>query len=142
MYPMLRAMHLWMGLTAGALFCLSGLSGSALIFDKELDTYFNSELWRVEPQPGPMRLNEATDKVQSVFPNRTLLYARLPRESHHSIEFWLTGEALQRVYIDPWSLEILGRRGEYAGLLGFLCITCMCIGWPVRRDCGLTVCWV
>jgi uncharacterized iron-regulated membrane protein len=120
MYRLLRIIHLWIGLAAGALFCISGLSGSVLVFDDELDAYFNSEIWHVEPQFGPTRLNEATDKVQSVFPNRTLLYVRLPRQSNHSIEYWMGGEELQRVYIDPWSLDILGVRGEHAGLLGFL----------------------
>jgi uncharacterized iron-regulated membrane protein len=120
MYRLLQIIHLWIGLVAGALFCLSGLSGSVLVFDDELDAYFNSEIWHIEPQSGPIRLNEATDKIQSVFPNRPLLYARLPREPNHSIEYWIGGEEPQRVYINPWSLDILGVRGEYAGLLGFL----------------------
>lgn len=120
MYRWLRVIHLWIGLVAGVLFCLSGLSGSVLVFDDELDAYFNSKLWRVEPQSGPIQLNGATARVRSAFPNGTLLYARLPREPDHSIEYWIGGGELQRVYIDPWSLNILGIRGEYAGLLGFL----------------------
>ncbi|KFI22468.1 PepSY-associated TM helix domain-containing protein [Nitrosococcus oceani] len=120
MYRLLQKTHLWIGLMAGALFCISGLSGSVLVFDDELDAYFNSELWQVEPQPGPIRLNEATTKIRSAFPSSVLLYARLPREPNHSIEYWVKDEALQRVYIDPWRLDILGVRGEHAGLLGFL----------------------
>jgi uncharacterized iron-regulated membrane protein len=122
MYRLLQITHLWIGLVVGALFCLVGLSGSILVFDDELDAYFNSEIWHVEPQSGPIRLNEATDKVQSAFPNRILLYARLPREPNRSIEYWMGdgGEGPQRVYINPWSLDILGVRGEHAGLLGFL----------------------
>lgn len=116
----LRTIHLWIGLVVGALFCISGLSGSVLVFDDELDSYFNSELWYVEPQTGPIRLNEATAKVRSVLPDRTLLYARLPREPNRSIEYWMGGDGVQRVYIDPWSLDILGVRGEHAGPLGFL----------------------
>lgn len=121
MYRFLKLAHLWIGLIVGALFCISGLSGSALVFADELDIYFNSELWKVEPQPGPIRLNQATDKVRTVFPNRTLLYARLPRKPSHSIEYWMKGdEKVLRVYLNPWSLEILGVRAKYAGLLGFL----------------------
>ncbi|MDN5870515.1 MAG: PepSY domain-containing protein [Nitrococcus sp.] len=120
MHRLLRTMHLWIGLVVGALFCISGLSGSVLVFAGELDAYFNSELWHVEPHTGPIRLNAATAKVRSVLPERTLLYARLPREPNHSIEYWMSGEERQRVYIDPWSLDILGVRAEHAGLLGFL----------------------
>jgi uncharacterized iron-regulated membrane protein len=122
MYRLLQITHLWIGLVVGALFCLAGLSGSALVFDDELDAYFNSGIWHVEPQSGPIRLNETTDKIQSAFPNHTLLYARLPREPNHSIEYWMggKGEEPQRVYINPWSLDIPGVRGEHAGLLGFL----------------------
>lgn len=117
---MLQKIHLWVGLIVGGLFCLSGLTGSVLIFDDELDAFFNSGLWYVKPQPGPIKLDEATDKIQSNFPNHALLLARLPRESSRSIEYWMEGEELQLVYVNPWTLEILGHREEHSGFLGFL----------------------
>ncbi|PTN13084.1 PepSY-associated TM helix domain-containing protein [Nitrosomonas aestuarii] len=118
---MLQKIHLWVGIVIGAIFSLSGLTGSILVFDDELDVYFNSNLWHVNPQPEPVRLDEATDKVRIEFPNHTLLLARLPREPHRSIEYWIENDkVIQLVYVNPWSLEILGKRDEHAGLLGFL----------------------
>lgn len=118
---MIQKIHLWIGIVVGAFFSLSGLSGSALVFDDELDAYFNSNLWYVSPQSDPIRLDEATDKVRAEFPDQTMLLARLPREPNRSIEYWLDNEGeMQLVYIDPWSLSILGERKEHAGFLGFL----------------------
>lgn len=118
---LLQKIHLWIGIIIGVIFSLSGLTGSILVFDDELDAYFNSELWHVSPQPGPIRLDEATGKVQAEFPNHTLLLARLPRESNRSIEYWIeSDEVIQLVYVDPWNLNILGKREEHAGFLGFL----------------------
>jgi len=111
---------LWIGIVVGVFFSLSGLSGSALVFDDELDAYFNSNLWYVSPHSGPIRLDEATDKIQAEFPNYNLLLARLPRESNRSIEYWMESKGeMQLVYIDPWRLNILGERAEHAGFLGF-----------------------
>lgn len=118
---MIRQIHLWIGIGIGLLFSLSGLSGSVLVFDDELDIYFNSNLWQVAPQSTPIRLNEGTDKVQAVFPHHDLLLARLPREPNHSIEYWIKrDEEIRLVYVDPWNLNILGSRAEHAGFLGFL----------------------
>lgn len=118
---MIQKVHLWIGIIIGLFFSLSGLSGSILVFDDELDMYFNANLWRVEPQSDVMRLDEATHKVQSYFTGHAVLLARLPREPDHSIEYWIKkNEVLEQVYVDPWTLEILGRRDEHAGFLGFL----------------------
>ncbi|SER76969.1 Uncharacterized iron-regulated membrane protein [Nitrosomonas sp. Nm51] len=118
---MVQKIHLWIGIIIGIFFSLSGISGSILVFDDELDTFFNAHLWRVEPQSGVIRLDDATNRVQSGFAEHTLLLARLPRESGHSIEYWVKkDEAIQQVYVDPWTLDILGVRNEHAGFLGFL----------------------
>ncbi|SEM76635.1 PepSY-associated TM helix domain-containing protein [Nitrosomonas marina] len=118
---MIQKIHLWIGIIIGLFFSLSGLSGSILVFDDELDVYFNANLWRVEPQSDVIRLDEATHKVQSIFAGHTVLLARLPREPDHSIEYWIKkNEIFEQVYVDPWTLDILGRRDEHAGFLGFL----------------------
>lgn len=120
MYRLLRQTHLWIGLIAGLVFSVSGLSGSALVFDDTLDLVLHPGLWQVEPVFEPLRLDAATRTVRQAFPEHELRYARLPREPGHSIEYWLEGETIQRVYVDPWRLNILGVRDEHAGVLGFM----------------------
>ncbi len=118
---MLQKIHLWIGVAIGVFFSFSGISGSILVFDDELDTYFNSNLWQVASQSGPIQLDEATHKITTEFSKHNLSFIRLPRESNHSIEYWLSkNDVITNIYVDPWKLNILGIREEHSGLLGFL----------------------
>ena len=48
------ATHRWVGLGAGALFVLSGLTGSAIVFDHAIDAWLNPGLF-TPLAPGPPR---------------------------------------------------------------------------------------
>lgn len=47
--PLLRRVHLWMGLSLGAMFALLGLTGSALVFYVEIDAALNGPVETTQP---------------------------------------------------------------------------------------------
>ncbi|WP_394654167.1 PepSY-associated TM helix domain-containing protein [uncultured Sphingomonas sp.] len=50
---LIRRVHLWLGLSVGALFVLLGLTGSALVFYVEIDRLLHPEVQVTAPAPAP-----------------------------------------------------------------------------------------
>ena len=61
-----RQLHLWLGLSLGALFVLLGLTGSVLVFYTEIDALLNPEI-RVEETATP-DLDKALATVRAAYP--------------------------------------------------------------------------
>lgn len=63
------ALHSWLGLLSGVFLLLLGLSGSALVFLKEIDHTINAELLRVEPTGPVLSLDTMYRKIGHDHPN-------------------------------------------------------------------------
>lgn len=63
------AMHSWLGLISGIFLLLLGLSGSALIFFKEIDQMLNARLLRVTPAAKVLPLDVLYRKIGKDHPN-------------------------------------------------------------------------
>ncbi|WP_408590510.1 PepSY-associated TM helix domain-containing protein [Novosphingobium sp.] len=81
-----RQVHLWMGLSLGALFVLLGLTGSALVFYQTIDRALNPAIQVAEAGPAPDALSPVWDRGLAT------LRARWP-ERHGTWRFEVTGEA-------------------------------------------------
>ena len=68
MRSIVRQVHLWMGLTLGALFALLGVTGSALVFYPEIDALFHPEL-RAEASAAP-DWDRALATVRNAYPDK------------------------------------------------------------------------
>ena len=68
MRPILRQVHLWMGLTLGGLFALLGVTGSALVFYPEIDGLLHPEV-RAEASAAP-DWDRALATVRNAFPDK------------------------------------------------------------------------
>lgn len=66
-----RRIHLWLGLTIGALFACAGLTGSALVFYPEIDAAFNSALRAVPTGARPPSWQAVVDTLHREHPDRT-----------------------------------------------------------------------
>lgn len=65
-------LHSWLGLVTGIFLVLLGLSGSALVFRPELDTFFNRDLLTVAAPPNAWRvqaLSRCYDQIARKYPN-------------------------------------------------------------------------
>ena len=117
--------HRWAGLAVALFLIVSGLTGAVISWDHEIDGWLNSELYDTEPR-GPSRdpyglaaAGEADD------PRARVAYMPLGFEEGHAAGYFVqprtdpaTGKPYQlgynRVYVDPVTAEIRGRRDSTA----------------------------
>jgi uncharacterized iron-regulated membrane protein len=160
--------HLYIGLLIGALITLAGLTGSLLVFGQEVDEALNPNLLRVSPQGEPVSIQLVIDTVRQNYPEHNLTRIKLPRDLKYPYEVWLNFGERMKVYIDPYTNQILGSRinsnsikeflhalhtemltgeigktviGINAILLLLLIITGVIVWWPGRKHLrrGLTI---
>jgi uncharacterized iron-regulated membrane protein len=114
--PPLVTLHLWLGLTLGALLVLIGLSGSAMIFRYELERALFPALTH-SIGSGAGDLHECLAAAQAVNPRKSVRTLRWPVNADGTQE-WLTiptgqttKEQATTVYTDPQTCAVLGTRG-------------------------------
>lgn len=111
MRKLILKLHTYVGLTAGLLLALCGLTGSLLVFGEELDRALNPSLLRVEPGTEVAPLQAVLDAARQTLPGEKPSRIRLPREDDNACEVCFTAEGDPRcVYVDPYSARVLGTR--------------------------------
>ena len=120
-----RTLHLWLGLGVGVWFMLLGLTGSALVFYREIDGWLNPAVV-VAPRPQPERnLGEIFARVQSAHPDRTRGWRlEIPAGDNraYTARYYFSEEKAHKhfapllVTIDPYTLQLRASRfwGEFA----------------------------
>jgi uncharacterized iron-regulated membrane protein len=121
----LVTLHLWLGLSLGALLVLIALSGSTMIFRYELERFFYPSLTHTSGS-GAQHLDACLVAAQSVNPQKSVRTLRLPTHSDGTLE-WLTipigqstKEQATTVYTDPYTCAVLGTRGPGKDVMSFL----------------------
>jgi uncharacterized iron-regulated membrane protein len=111
-------LHLWVGLAAGLLLSVMGLSGSALIFRSELEPRLRPNLLRVTPRSERASWQAILANARRAAPEATILYVFTAPDAKSSHAVWLKDG--RRVYVDPYSARVLGTGRAEEGLFGFL----------------------
>ena len=112
-------LHSWLGITSGIFLLLLGLSGSALVFLKEIDHVFNPELVRAEPGPTVISLDSIYRNIGKDYPNLSgIAWLNPDAPPNEAYEFRLyqndgriSTYDLGIINIDPYSGKIL-RAGD------------------------------
>jgi len=120
--------HLWSALVAGALIALLGLSGSALVFRGDLDRWSVSQWSSVEQRGAAHSLDEAVARALREHPRRELARLVVPPSATESVEVVLQVQRprnlaaadLISVFVDPYTLEVLGQRRKSDTVLGWI----------------------
>jgi uncharacterized iron-regulated membrane protein len=112
--------HLYTGLLIGALITLIGLTGSLLVFGPEIDEVLNPNLLRVSPQGEPVSIQMVIDTVRQNYPGHNLTRIKLPRDNQHPYEVWLNFAEGMKVYVNPYTNQILGSRTNGNSIKEFL----------------------
>lgn len=115
-----RWLHRVVGLGAGLVLVVSGITGSALVFRAEIDRALNPRLLVVAPGPARAPLQPALDRVAAAFPGEPITRVRMPREADGSYEVWLGAAPSRYAYVDPYSGRLLGARRPMEFLTGWL----------------------
>ena len=154
-------LHLWCGLVLGLYFVTVCLTGSIVVYKKELERIRIPGLVYVEAAGERGSFQEMARRVQERYPGYRLQNAYLYQDPGVSWSFRLQGpEGRVQVYVDPYTLRILGDdtyqgrflqwaydlhtdllmgasgtrlNGWGAFLLTFMCLTGIVVWWPGRR---------
>jgi uncharacterized iron-regulated membrane protein len=113
-------LHRYIGLALGLFLLVSGLTGSAIVFSKAIDAYLNPRLLTVTPRPGAAaRIDDVLRNVQQAMPEERPNFVYLPQLPNEAVEVLLQASGM-RIYADPYSAEVLGKRYPNSSLTGFL----------------------
>lgn len=116
--------HLYLGLSAGAVFAVIGLTGSILAFRPELDVRLHPELRRAHPADGSREsreyqpLDDIVSAAQGAIPPDGQAYALVfPHEADTTFFVTYSRPApnpqqleWHQVFIDPYRAELTGQR--------------------------------
>jgi uncharacterized iron-regulated membrane protein len=113
--------HLYLGLSAGAVFVLIGLTGSLLVFEQPLDEWLNAGLMRAEPSEGHNRLLSLDEIVKAglqAMPAEGKVGAiGFPQQMGLAYELWFDRPSpyadhfeSHQLFINPYTGEVTGQR--------------------------------
>lgn len=119
-----RQLHLWLGLSAGLALVLLGLTGSALVFQGEIDRFLNPGLLLPVAEGPPVSPGTAKRSIEQAIPeNYDLAWMSAPHQNNGVYRGYV-GPAdspfALMVAIDPGSGALLGQRPVGEGLVRFL----------------------
>lgn len=117
----MRWLHRVLGLTAGLVLIVSGLTGSALVFRAEIDRALNPRLLRVPPAAERAPLQAILDAVARTYPAEPTTRVRMPQRADGTYELWVGAAPTRYVYADPYREgAILGARRPTEFLTGWI----------------------
>ncbi|MBM4200189.1 MAG: hypothetical protein FJ189_02765, partial [Gammaproteobacteria bacterium] len=115
--------HLYLGLAAGLVFVIAGVTGTAIAFGEDLDAWLNADLMTVVAPTEGLRARRPVDELfeaaRSTMPaDASPMYLRLPREPERavSLSYGTTSAAFPEdmdhfeVFVDPYTGQVIGQR--------------------------------
>ncbi|MBZ4191885.1 PepSY-associated TM helix domain-containing protein [Niabella beijingensis] len=113
--------HLYLGIIAGALLAVVGLTGSILVFSDEIDQAFNKELFFSMKQQKRYSLEEIAAIVPQKYPGKKVDYVYLPAENQPNLSYVCYNfETEEQFFIDPYTAELAGKRLHHSSFIGFV----------------------
>ncbi|WP_158597926.1 PepSY-associated TM helix domain-containing protein [Noviherbaspirillum saxi] len=111
--------HRYLGLSLGGLLLISGLTGSIIVFNKDIDATLNAGLFQVQPREARRSIDDILQNVRAAVPFKDAGFVFLPQSPDLALEVWFRDTDL-RAYADPYTGELLGTRNAKSSLMGFL----------------------
>ncbi|MEX2174794.1 MAG: PepSY-associated TM helix domain-containing protein [Pirellulaceae bacterium] len=114
--------HRWIGLTAGLLFVLIGLTGTLLVFDHAIDEWLNPRLLLTSESGTPRSLEQILAAAERGYdgPAQQPLSVTAPRVANGVWTVWFScgtpdNPKFAAVHVDPYTAQVTGQRvwGEY-----------------------------
>jgi len=110
--PFFVQVHLWLGLTLGVLGVFIGLSGSVLVFDREVDGLLNAQRYRTSEGPGELAYSEYIARAAAALEGKArAMMIRAPEGEGDPVVVMARakeeGGGFARVYLDPPTGRVL-----------------------------------
>lgn len=115
--------HRWLGIVVGLYFVVLGITGSLLVFGREIDGALNPGLLTMERQ-GPYKpLSTIVAAFRRAYPDAPMSYVNypVPPDGVFNVRSGPNQASQLYVYINPYTGEIIGDRTRIGSLYGFLC---------------------
>lgn len=117
--------HRWIGLTAGILLCIAGVTGSILIFWHEIDQAML--VWRfgqVIPVGEPLSVSAIAETVKTAYTGKGLTLSSLSFPEHANQPYMVSlldaAEHYFEVFVNPYTGKILGDRQWETSWVGII----------------------
>lgn len=111
--------HLYLGIIAGAIIAVVGLTGSILVFQDEIDVTLNPEIFRVQATKPKIPLGELVELVRQRHPSLKFDYITLGKPENPNLAYsFLNYKGLQETFINPYTGDICGKRIYNSGFIG------------------------
>ena len=108
----LLALHQWVGLAAGLFLVVISVSGSALVFENEIDRALNPSTSFVTPGARALPIEALMARVQAAYPKDPIGGVRIGDKPDQAYEFSLRSR--QSAMVNPYTGDILGLRDREA----------------------------
>jgi len=103
--------HLYIGIIAGAILCIVGLTGSILVFQDEIDAALNKEMFHVLQSQKRYSLEEIIPLVQKKYPELKFDYAMYgDRDNLNASYKFYDFKSDKEFFVNPYDLSICGKR--------------------------------
>ena len=114
--------HRWLGILLGVYFVMLGITGSLLVFAREIDRALNPELLTAPPQGEQQPLSAIVDTFRREYPDLPMSYVNypLPPNGVFNIRSGPNQASQLYVYINPYTAEVIGDRTRIGSFYGFL----------------------
>jgi uncharacterized iron-regulated membrane protein len=109
--------HGYTGLITGIALLIIGLSGSILVFSRDLDHLIYKDLLHVEPSGQRISLDSGYHLMKQRFPDMNYItYDGLPQDETSVFQFFMMKDGVQfKAFLNPYTTEVLhhGKRYDY-----------------------------
>ncbi|MES2463746.1 MAG: PepSY-associated TM helix domain-containing protein [Armatimonadota bacterium] len=101
----LRLVHLTVGLLAGLVLTVTGITGALMQFEAEINEISRPDLWQVTPTATRVPLQTLKETAEAAHPGETVFFYRLPRRTDRAV---VLQTAERRVFADPYTGTLKG----------------------------------
>jgi uncharacterized iron-regulated membrane protein len=114
--------HLYIGLAAGLLLVLSGLTGSVIVFREEIEELMHPELMKAEVRGELIPVQAVVNAARQAYPHDRLLFMRMPRTPQQTYLLKMNDAHGLFIYVDPYSGELLGAHRQEDTFIGWIAL--------------------
>lgn len=103
--------HLYLGIIAGAIVAFTGLTGSILVFQDEIDRALNPELFRVTETKERMTLDEIIPVIRKNYPDLKINYIMRDQKDDPALAYRVFNfKTEEETFINPYTGIMSGKR--------------------------------